>query len=151
PPRPSCHATKRPLSREQPLESRAATSTMTEHSVSRPVPAAGSLCAGPRPVHERAPGTMYGLSDEDLHIQARARAFTDELIPFEVDAELNGGHLPKDVVAGHKARAIELGLFATNMPKALGGQGCTSLQQVLVQEQVGRVTNALAWVVATPP
>ncbi len=94
---------------------------------------------------------MYGLSDQDLRIQARARAFADELIPFEVDAELNGGDLPKDVVAGHKARAIELGLYATNMSAELGGGGCSSLQQVLVQEQVGRVTNALAWVAATPP
>ena len=94
---------------------------------------------------------MYGLSEEDQQIQARARAFADELIPFEVEAELNGGDLPKDIVAAHKARAIELGLFATNMPAELGGGGCTSLQQVLVQEQVGRVTNALAWVVATPP
>ncbi len=94
---------------------------------------------------------MYGLSEQDLEIQARARAFTDELIPFEVEAELNGGDLQKDVVAAHKARAIELGLYATNMPARLGGQGCTALQQVLVQEQVGRVTNALAWVVATPP
>jgi acyl-CoA dehydrogenase len=94
---------------------------------------------------------MYGLSDEDLQIQARARAFADELIPFEVEAELNGGDLPKDVVAAHKARAVELGLFATNMPAELGGGGCTALQQVLVQEQVGRVTNALAWVAATPP
>jgi acyl-CoA dehydrogenase len=94
---------------------------------------------------------MYGLSDEDLQIQARARTFADELIPFEVEAELSSGDLPKDVVAGHKARAIELGLFATNMPKELGGGGCTALQQVLVQEQAGRVTNALAWVAATPP
>jgi acyl-CoA dehydrogenase len=94
---------------------------------------------------------MYGLSDDDLQIQGRARAFAEELIPFEVEAELGNGELPKDVVAGHKARAIELGLFATNMPKELGGGGCTALQQVLVQEQVGRVTNALAWVVATPP
>jgi acyl-CoA dehydrogenase len=94
---------------------------------------------------------MYGLSDEDLQIQARARAFADELIPFEVEAELNGGDLPKDVVAAHKARAIDLGLYATNMAAELGGGGCSSLQQVLVQEQVGRVTNALAWVVATPP
>jgi acyl-CoA dehydrogenase len=94
---------------------------------------------------------MYGLSADDLQLQATARAFTDELIPFEVEAELNDGELPKDVVAAHKARAIELGLFATNMPAELGGRGCTSLQQVLVQEQVGRVTNALAWVAATPP
>jgi acyl-CoA dehydrogenase len=94
---------------------------------------------------------MYGLSDEDLRIQARARTFADELIPLEVEAEMNAGDLPKDVVAGHKARAMELGLFATNMPRELGGGGCTSLQQVLVQEQVGRVTNALAWVAATPP
>ncbi len=94
---------------------------------------------------------MYGLSAADLELQARAREFADELIPFEPEAELAGGELPKDVVAAHKARAIELGLFATNMPAELGGRGCTSLQQVLVQEQVGRVTNALAWVAATPP
>ena len=94
---------------------------------------------------------MYALSDADLDIQARASTFADELIPFEVDAELNNGELPKDVTAAHKARAIELGLFATNIPKELGGGGCSALQQVLVQEQVGRVTNALAWVAATPP
>jgi acyl-CoA dehydrogenase len=94
---------------------------------------------------------MYGLSDEDLQIQDRARLFAEELIPLEVEAELNGGDLDKDIVAGHKARAWELGLVATNMPRELGGGGCTSLQQVLVQEQVGRVTNALAWVAATPP
>jgi len=94
---------------------------------------------------------MYGLSAEDLQLQERARTFADELIPYETEAELNGGDLPKDVVAAHKARAIELGLYATNIPVELGGQGCTSLQQVLVQEQVGRVTNALAWVCATPP
>jgi acyl-CoA dehydrogenase len=94
---------------------------------------------------------MYGLSDADLDIQARAITFADELIPFEVEAELNNGDLPEDVTAAHKARAIELGLFATNIPEELGGGGCTALQQVLVQEQVGRVTNALAWVAATPP
>jgi acyl-CoA dehydrogenase len=94
---------------------------------------------------------MYGLSDEDLQIQARAVAFADELIPYELEAELNNGDLPKDVTAAHKARCIELGLFATNMPRELGGGGYSALQQVLVQEQVGRVTNALAWVAATPP
>ncbi len=84
---------------------------------------------------------MYGLSAQDLQIQARARTFADELIPYEVTAELNGGELPKDVVAAHAARARELGLHSANMPESLGGGGCTSLQQVLIQEQAGRVTR----------
>jgi len=94
---------------------------------------------------------MYGLSAEDLQIQGTARSFADELIPLEVTAEMNDGELAADVVAGHAKRARELGLHAANMPRELGGGGFTSLQQVLVQEQVGRVTNALAWVVGTPP
>jgi acyl-CoA dehydrogenase len=92
---------------------------------------------------------MYGLSGDDLDIQKQARAFADELIPFEEQAELHG--LPDDVTRAHAKRARELGLCATNMPTELGGGGCTTLQQVLVQEQVGRVTNALGWVAATPP
>jgi acyl-CoA dehydrogenase len=94
---------------------------------------------------------MYGLSAEDLQIQETARSFADELIPLEVTAELNNGELPADVVAGQAKRARELGLHAANMPVELGGGGLSSLRQVLVQEQVGRVTNALAWVVGTPP
>ena len=94
---------------------------------------------------------MYGLSSEDLGLQARARAFADELIPYEEQAERSGGDLPPDVTAAQAKRARELGLYATNMPAALGGGGCTALQQVLVQEQMGRVTNALGWVAATPP
>jgi alkylation response protein AidB-like acyl-CoA dehydrogenase len=94
---------------------------------------------------------MYGLSKDDLALQDTARAFTDELIPFEVEAELNDGNLPDGMEDKHRARAIALGLYATNIPRSLGGQGCTALQQVLVQEQGGRVTNALGWVMATPP
>ncbi|MBV9208782.1 MAG: acyl-CoA/acyl-ACP dehydrogenase [Actinobacteria bacterium] len=94
---------------------------------------------------------MYGLTGPDLEIQARARGFADELIPFELQAELSGGELPADVTAAHAKRARELGLYATNMPREFGGGGCTALQQVLVQEQMGRVTNALGWVAATPP
>jgi acyl-CoA dehydrogenase len=94
---------------------------------------------------------MYGLTDSDLDLQKRAAAFADELIPFEVTAELAGGELPPEVTVAHAAHARELGLCATNMPAELGGGGCTALQQVLVQEQAGRVTNALGWVAATPP
>jgi acyl-CoA dehydrogenase len=94
---------------------------------------------------------MYDLTEADLDLQQRAMTFVAELIPYEVEAEMNNGDLPPELTAAHKARAQELGIYATNMPVELGGGGCTTLQQVLVQEQVGRVTNALAWVAATPP
>ncbi|MCV7228956.1 acyl-CoA dehydrogenase family protein [Mycolicibacterium komossense] len=94
---------------------------------------------------------MYGLSDEDLRIRDTAREFAQSLMPYEVEAELADGALPTELTAEHQARAIELGLFATNMPTSVGGRGCTALQQVLVQEQVGTVTNGLAWVAHTPP
>jgi alkylation response protein AidB-like acyl-CoA dehydrogenase len=94
---------------------------------------------------------MFGLTADDIRIRETAREFVETLIPYEVEAELAGGQLPKELTAEHHARAIELGLYATNMPKSVGGPGYTALQQVLVQEQVGRVTNALAWVAHTPP
>ena len=94
---------------------------------------------------------MYGLTAEDMIIRDKARVFVDSLIPYEVEAELAGGYLPKELADQHHERAIELGLYATNMPKSVGGPGFTALQQVLVQEQVGRATNALAWVMHTPP
>jgi acyl-CoA dehydrogenase len=94
---------------------------------------------------------MYGLSAEDLEIQDRARAFVDELIPHEVTAELHEGEIGDVLEKAQQERAIELGLYATNMPVELGGGGCSMLQQVLVQEQGGRATNALGWCLATPP
>src|SRR5664279_4519502 len=93
---------------------------------------------------------MYGLSSEDLAIQAKARAFADELIPYEVEAEMNHGELPAELVEAQRRRVNELGLASTNIPQEYGGQGFTFLQQVLVQEQGGRCTNALGWVIHTP-
>jgi acyl-CoA dehydrogenase len=94
---------------------------------------------------------MYGLTPEDLALQTTARSFADELIPYEEQAEMSRGELPEGLVEKQRQRAIMLGLHATNIPESLGGRGCTALQQVLVQEQGGRVTNALAWVLGTPP
>jgi acyl-CoA dehydrogenase len=94
---------------------------------------------------------MYNLSDDDLFLQSRAREFADELIKYEVEVELAGGDLAAETADAHRRRAIALGLHATNMPTSVGGQGCTTLQQVLVQEQAGRVTNGLGWVMDTPP
>jgi acyl-CoA dehydrogenase len=94
---------------------------------------------------------MLSLSEEDRAIQQRAREFVDrELIPHEVEAEMNGGRLPDEVVARHKERVRELGFQAMNLPQELGGAGLTVFQQTLVSEQIGRATNALGWVLTTP-
>jgi alkylation response protein AidB-like acyl-CoA dehydrogenase len=91
------------------------------------------------------------MTEEDREIQARARGFVDEeLIPFEVEAEMNGGRLDPQVTERQERRARELGFGAINMPRELGGGGLTIFQQALVQEQIGRVTNGLGWVVHTP-
>ena len=94
---------------------------------------------------------MFQLSEDDLRIRRAAREFADELMPLEVEAELAGGKLAADVTRRHHEEALARGLYATNVPTSVGGPGCTMLQQVLVQEQVGRVTNGLAWVMHTPP
>ena len=93
----------------------------------------------------------YPMTKQDREIQERARAFVDEeLIPLEVEAELNDGELAPGVRDKLAQRARDIGFAAINMPKELGGDGFTMLQQVLVQEQVGRVTNGVAWVIHTP-
>ena len=93
----------------------------------------------------------FPMADEDLDIRERARALADELIPFEVEAEMNGGELPPEVLEKHRQLVRDLGFEAAiNIPKELGGGGFTMFQQVLVEEQMGRVTNALGWIVHTP-
>lgn len=94
---------------------------------------------------------MYALTAEDTALRDRARQFVDGLTVYEEDAEMNGGELPPGVSEKLRQQARELGLTATNMPVDLGGRGCSMLQCVLVQEQVGRATNALAWALSTPP
>jgi acyl-CoA dehydrogenase len=93
-----------------------------------------------------------GLSEADREVQARTRTFVnEELIPWEVHAEMNEGEIPDDVRDRQEKLARELGLTAINQPSDLGGHDYTTLQQVLIAEQSGRVTNALGWLISTPP
>ncbi len=81
----------------------------------------------------------------------RARRFADEeLIPHEVEAELHDSKLPAEVKARHKARAIELGFSAMDVPSAHGGCDARVVDQVAAWEQLGRVTNALCWCFSEP-
>lgn len=81
----------------------------------------------------------------------RAKEFaTQELIPWEVHAELHEGVLPPEVKARHKKLAIELGFSSMDVPAKYGGRDARVVEQVAAWEQLGRVTNALCWCFSEP-
>jgi len=94
----------------------------------------------------------------DLALDATARGWqgrafkfaTEELIPHEVEAELNEGRLAPEIEKRHKKLAVELGFSAMDVPKARGGLGLRIVDQVAAWEQLGRVTNALCWCFSEP-
>ncbi len=86
------------------------------------------------------------LDAQALEWQGKARAFADEeLIPWEIKAELNGGVLPREVRERHRRIARELGFSALDAPASYGGLDARMVDQVAIWEQLGRVTNALCW------
>jgi alkylation response protein AidB-like acyl-CoA dehydrogenase len=79
-------------------------------------------------------------------LQERARRFVDELlIPNEELAEVNGGKIPDELVERIRRESIEAGLSGGLHAREHGGQGWTKTEWVLVEEQMGRSTNALSW------
>ena len=90
----------------------------------------------------------FRLDPELRDLQARARAFVDQvLLPLEPTCDANDG-LPVEMEQEARRRALASGFFAPNMPREWGGAGLDVLAQVLLEEQLGRATNclwALVW------
>ena len=75
-------------------------------------------------------------------LQDRARGLADVIARYEQRCEADNGLSPTDhAEIADAVRAARLN--AVNMPAEWGGQGLTILEQVVVQEQLGRLTNAL--------
>ena len=86
------------------------------------------------------------LSERELDLQGRARRFVDDaLIPLEEEAERLHGRLPDSRIAEVKAAAVDAGLVGGLHKPEYGGQGWSSLEWFLVEEQLGRSTNAISW------
>ena len=90
---------------------------------------------------------MYsGMTKSALEWQIKIRKFVDnELIPWEVHAEKNFGNLPSDIEKKHSDIAIKLGLPGMGISKKEGGLELSMFEQMVIWEQLGRVTNALCW------
>jgi alkylation response protein AidB-like acyl-CoA dehydrogenase len=90
------------------------------------------------------------LPAEDIGWQKRARAFAETvLFPQEEELELKGS-LPRSTKDQLRAAVVDHGLNAINHSREVGGQGCTQLQQILINEEVGKATGAL-WAVIWHP
>lgn len=95
---------------------------------------------------EAAATIPFEFDERALDVQARARAFAEEvLMPLEEEAERRLGRLPDDVVEQVKKEALERGLAGGLHAPEHGGQGWTRTEWSLVEEQFGRTTNAIHW------
>lgn len=76
----------------------------------------------------------------------KIRAFAEtELIPWEVEAEMNDGVIPEETRRRHQEMAGGMGLNRMDLPESVGGLDLSTLTQTVIWEQLGRVTNALCW------
>lgn len=91
----------------------------------------------------------FAYSAGQLELKRRARALAATIMAEEERCEAEQG-LPTEALESIRERTLELGLQAINMPVAWGGAGLSILDQVLVQEELGVLTNALWDVVWRP-
>jgi acyl-CoA dehydrogenase len=86
------------------------------------------------------------FTPEQLDLQDRARRFVEDLlIPNEEMAERSGGKIPDELKQRIKREAVEARLSGGLHAPEYGGQGWTKTEWFLVEEQLGRSTNALSW------
>lgn len=92
----------------------------------------------------------FALTDEQRMIAATARAFAErELYPLEDEVE-RLGHVPAEMIATIRIKALAAGLYAANMPAEIGGGGLDPLACSLLDRELGRASYALQNLVARP-
>lgn len=83
------------------------------------------------------------VSDEiRMVVDTVARFVRDKVQPLETEVE-EKGVVPQDKLAILKREAIDLGLYALNMPEEAGGGGLGTFDMCLVEEQLGQTSDAL--------
>jgi len=93
----------------------------------------------------------FTLSPELRELRSRVRALVDDVLaPLAPEAEQNGGRLSDESHARVKRAVLEAGLNAANIPTEYGGGGLGLTEQIVMHEQLGRLTNCL-WVLVWSP
>ena len=93
----------------------------------------------------------FGLSEEQRLIVDTTRAFVEnELYPHEAAIE-RSGHLDMDLVREIQQKAIEVGLYAANIPEEHGGAGLDTVSWLLYEKELGKANYALHWTCVARP
>ena len=94
----------------------------------------------------------FAYTQRLAELRDRARTLADRIEPYELHCEEHNGLAPEQH-AEIRAAVLELELNAINMPAEWGAPGLAVLEQAVVQERLGRLTNALwdtVWRPANP-
>lgn len=91
----------------------------------------------------------FRYTEEQQALRDRAAGLAREIMAYEEECERQRG-LSARSLAEIRELTLEAGLNAINMPSEWGGQGLSILDQVIVQERLGQLTNALWDVVWRP-
>ncbi len=92
----------------------------------------------------------FALTTEQVMLVDSLRAFVaQELYPYEEEVE-RSGELRPELAEQIKAKALELGFYAANMPEELGGGGLDHVSTALLERELGKASFALQYAVARP-
>ncbi|MDI3386286.1 acyl-CoA dehydrogenase [Streptomyces sp. B-S-A8] len=84
----------------------------------------------------------FALTPRLAELKERAASLTGKIMPYE-DACENDNGLSPEAHAAIREEVLAHGLQAVNMPVEWGGAGLSVLEQVVVQDELGKLTNAL--------
>lgn len=84
-------------------------------------------------------------------IRSRARALVDALTPYEWAVEEATGNVPPELERSIRDVCLQSGLFAPNFPREWGGAGLSFREQVVLEEELGRLTGCIWAVLWRPP
>jgi acyl-CoA dehydrogenase len=93
----------------------------------------------------------FALTEEQQMIVKSTRDFVEhELYPHEQEIE-RSGELRPELLLDLKAKAIDSGLYAANMPVDVGGAGLDAVTWVLYEKELGRTSYVLHYTCVARP
>ncbi len=92
----------------------------------------------------------FALSPEQRSVVETVKKFVErELMPFEDEVE-RLDDVPEELAASIRAKALQTGIYAANMPTQIGGGGLDAVTLTLAERELGCTAYALQMLVARP-